>query len=169
MTIQTAKRKQPGKTHRFIVTNVLSEACLSYSLNWDAIDTPEKSVQFWKKIIAKEPSHEQDKECLVVILLNARLKPFGWNIVSIGHVAETIIHPREVLRPCLLGAAYGFLIMHNHPSGNPSPSKSDEVVTRKMIEASTIMQIQLIDHIIIGKPSVGRSEYFSFREAGIIQ
>ncbi|KAB2641318.1 MAG: JAB domain-containing protein, partial [Verrucomicrobia bacterium] len=64
--------------------------------------------------------------------------------------------------------AYGFILIHNHPSGDPSPSRSDESTTRRVVEAANLMQVRFIDHIIIGKPSPGRCAYYSFREAGLI-
>jgi DNA repair protein RadC len=58
--------------------------------------------------------------------------------------------------------------MHNHPSGDPSPSRADEAITRRINEAATLLQIRLIDHVIVGEPSPGRQPYFSFRECGLI-
>jgi DNA repair protein RadC len=62
----------------------------------------------------------------------------------------------------------GFIIVHNHPSGAPSPSEADLRLTRRILDASKIMQLQLIDHVIIGSPAPGRSRYFSFKEGGVI-
>jgi DNA repair protein RadC len=64
--------------------------------------------------------------------------------------------------------AYGFVLIHNHPSGDPSPSKADELITRRLLEAANFMQVCFFDHVIIGKPSPGRLPYYSFREAGIV-
>jgi DNA repair protein RadC len=58
--------------------------------------------------------------------------------------------------------------MHNHPSGDPGPSRADEAITRRINEAATLLQVRLIDHVIIGEPSPGRKPYFSFRECGLI-
>ena len=82
-------------------------------------------------------------------------------------VRESPCHPREILRPVLTAEAFGFALMHNHPSGEPSPSRADEMMTRRMVEASTLMQIRLIDHVVVGEPAPGRSPYYSFREAGL--
>jgi DNA repair protein RadC len=100
--------------------------------------------------------------------MNTRLRPYAWHRVSLGTVSECHCHPREILRPVLAAGAYGFALMHNHPSGEPSPSRSDEAVTRRMVEASALMQIRLVDHVIVGEPAPGRSPYYSFREAGLI-
>ena len=81
---------------------------------------------------------------------------------------EATAHPREIFRPVIAAGAYGFAIMHNHPSGDPSPSRADESITRRIYEAGQLLQIRLIDHVIVGEPSPGRSPYYSFREAGLV-
>jgi len=131
-------------------------------------DTPEKLYRYWLDVIATQPDHEPDKETVVVVLLDARLYPFAWNRVSLGTVAESSCHPREVFRPVIAGGAYAFVLMHNHPSGDPSPSRADEIVTRRMVDAANLLQIPMKDHIIVGRPSPGREGYHSFREAGLI-
>ena len=68
----------------------------------------------------------------------------------------------------LAAAAYGFALMHNHPTGDPSPSRADEMVTRRLNEAADLLQIRFLDHVIVGEHAPGRSPYFSFREAGLI-
>jgi DNA repair protein RadC len=59
-------------------------------------------------------------------------------------------------------------MVHNHPSGDPSPSEADMRLTRRILEASRILQINLLDHVIVGAPAPGRNGYFSFREGGVI-
>ena len=109
------------------------------------------------------------QEQVMVAVLDSRLKHMGTTIVSIGSVNESFAHPREILRPVITRGGYGFILVHNHPSGNPSPSRADETITRQMVEAADLMQIRFLDHVIIGKPSPGRNPYFSFREAGAIR
>ena len=78
-------------------------------------------------------------------------------------------HPRDVLRPALLHSAWGFILVHNHPSGDPSPSDADLRMTRRVREAAEVVGIQFVDHLIIGAPSESRPcPYFSFKEAGIL-
>lgn len=132
------------------------------------LDTPEKVYDFYKAVIATEENFESNKEHIIVIALNARLRLIGYNIVSVGTVSETSAHPREILRPVLLSAASAFHLIHNHPAGNPSPSRNDELVTRRMVEAASLMQLNFLDHVIMGIPSPCRKPYYSFREAGLI-
>ena len=90
------------------------------------------------------------------------------DIVSVGSVNEASAHPREILRPVITRGAYGFVLIHNHPSGDPGPSQADEAITRRLAEASKLMQVCFVDHVIIGRPAPGRAPYFSFREAGLL-
>jgi DNA repair protein RadC len=109
-----------------------------------------------------------DREWLRVVLLNAKQQLIKVATVSQGSVNESLAHPREVFKPAIVLSAYSFIMVHNHPSGDSSPSEADMRLTRRILEASRILQIKLVDHVIIGAPSPGRSSYFSFKEAGVI-
>ena len=108
------------------------------------------------------------KESLRVILLDTKYHLLRIEEVSIGSVNESIAHPREVFRPAIISAAYAVIVVHNHPSGDPSPSQADHSLTRRLSEAAELLQIRLLDHIIIGAPAEGRAAYFSFKEAGVL-
>ena len=157
-----APRYRPGNTNRITVTSVREDACTITT------DTPENLLRFWQEIIATQPDHEPDKESVVVVMMNTRLRPYAWHRVSLGTVSESHCQPREVFRPVIAAGAYGFALMHNHPSGDASPSSSDYSITRRINEAATLLQIRLVDHVIVGEPAPGRSPYYSFREAGMI-
>jgi DNA repair protein RadC len=105
---------------------------------------------------------------LVVFLLDTRYQITSYNLVSLGSLNESIAHPRDVLRPAIVAGAYAFIVMHNHPSGDPSPSQSDHSLTRRLAEAAELMQIKLLDHVIAGEHAPGRQPYFSFKEAGVL-
>lgn len=130
------------------------------------VDGPEQTYYFYKQIVEKDLGYEPEKEHVVVITLGSRMNPTGWHMVSIGGFSEAACHPREVLRPVIVRGATSFILCHNHPSGDPRPSRADEMVTRRLNQAAEIMQISLTDHIIIGDPAPGRAPYFSFRESG---
>ena len=108
------------------------------------------------------------KESLRVILLDSKLRLLRVEQVSLGSLNECLAHPREILRPAVLHNAFAFILVHNHPSGDPSPSDADRRVTIRMAEIAKIMQVTFFDHVILGSPSPGRSPFFSFREAGVI-
>jgi DNA repair protein RadC len=109
-----------------------------------------------------------DRESLRVVLLNAKQHLIKVATVSQGTVNESLAHPREILKPAIVHSAYSFVMVHNHPTGDPSPSEADMRLTRRINEASRILQLQLIDHVIIGAPAPKRNSYFSFKEAGVI-
>jgi DNA repair protein RadC len=108
------------------------------------------------------------KESLRVMLLDTRYHLIGRHEVSLGSVNESIAHPRDVFRPAVVASAYAVIVIHNHPSGDPSPSQSDHSLTRRLAEAAELLQIKLLDHVIIGAPAEGRQPYFSFKEAGVL-
>jgi DNA repair protein RadC len=107
-------------------------------------------------------------EKLVVALMDTRLKHLGTVEISSGHVSETTAHPRDVLRPVISRGVYGFVLLHNHPSGDPTPSRADITFTKTLLEAANLMQLRFLDHVIIGRPDGGRQAYYSFREGGVV-
>jgi len=109
-----------------------------------------------------------DRESLRVVLLNTKQHLIKVCMVSQGSVNESLGHPREIFKPVITHSAYSFILVHNHPSGDASPSEADMRLTRRILEASRILQLQLLDHVIIGAPSPGRNSYFSFKEGGVI-
>jgi DNA repair protein RadC len=127
------------------------------------LDSPELIYEYF----APQLGH-LTQEQLMVAVLDSRLRHIGTNTISLGTVNESPAHPREILRPVITRGAHAFVLVHNHPSGDPSPSRSDEQVTRRLMDAASLMQLRFVDHVIIGRPSAGKSAYFSFREAGIV-
>ncbi|MEM9479983.1 MAG: DNA repair protein RadC [Verrucomicrobiota bacterium] len=108
------------------------------------------------------------KETLRLLLVDTRYRLVRCEDVSLGTINETTAHPREILRPVLVQGAFGFILAHNHPSGDPSPSSADIALTRRIRDAAELLQINFLDHIIIGAPSESHDAYYSFREAGVI-
>jgi DNA repair protein RadC len=109
-----------------------------------------------------------DRESLRVILLDTRFRLITLHEISRGTLNESLAHPREIFKPAITHSAYAFVIVHNHPSGDPSPSEADLRLTRRIAEGARLLQIQLLDHVIIGQPSEGREGYFSFKEAALL-
>jgi DNA repair protein RadC len=108
------------------------------------------------------------QESLRLVLLDTKLRLMRVEEVSMGTLTETSAHPREIFRPAIIHAAYAIVLVHNHPSGDPSPSSADHRLTGRLAEAAKLMQIVLLDHIIIGSPDGGRLPWFSFREIGVL-
>jgi DNA repair protein RadC len=131
-------------------------------------DSPDQIQRFFRTVVEADLCFEPDKEVVVVLCLNARLLLKGWHVVSLGGLTECSCGVREVLRPVLLTGSYGFVLTHNHPSGDPSPSEADRRITRKIDEAASLMNLRFLDHVIVGNPEGGRSPYFSFHEHGFL-
>lgn len=128
-----------------------------------SLDTPELIHDFFGPQL-RHLSQEQ----VVVAVVDTRLRHMGTTVISVGTVSDASAHPREVIRPVITRGAFGFVLIHNHPSGDPSPSRADDELTRRLIEVSKLMQVRFIDHVIIGRPSPGRLPFYSFRAAGIV-
>jgi len=97
------------------------------------------------------------------LYLNTRNKLLYEEIISIGTLTANLVHPREVFAPALEYLAVGLIVAHNHPSGDPAPSKEDIKLTQRLVEAGKIMGIDLLDHIVIGNNS-----FSSLKEMGVI-
>ena len=91
------------------------------------------------------------KEHVVGLYLDSRYKLIHEETLSIGGLNTNTIHPREVFRPALEHNAYALILVHNHPSGDPTPSPEDKITTAKLNQAAEILHIPLLDHLVIGK------------------
>lgn len=101
------------------------------------------------------------QEAFVVIALNAKNLVIEKHLVSLGTVSSALVHPRECFRPLILSSASSCILVHNHPSGDPTPSAEDIKITKQLIGASEIMGIKILDHVIIGDTAL------SLRESGL--
>ena len=106
---------------------------------------------------------EEKKEIFIEICLDTKNQVIKEETISIGSLNANVVHPREVFRTALAESAAHIIVAHNHPSGDPAPSREDIEITRKLVETGSIMGITVLDHVIIGD---GR--HFSMKEAGHI-
>ena len=153
----------PAKAIQLVAAFGLGQRLANERLSRQKLDSPE----LVHDLVAAE-MRTLHKESLRVILLDTRYHLLRMEEVSLGSVNESIAHPRDVFRPAVISSAYAVIVVHNHPSGDPSPSQSDHSLTRRLAEAAELLQIKLLDHIIIGAPAEGRLPYFSFKEAGVL-
>lgn len=105
---------------------------------------------------------QMDRELFCIVNLQADLTPINMNIVSVGSLNEALINPREIFKSAILSNAHSMMLIHNHPSGNLTPSTSDIQTTARMQELGKLMGISLVDHIITGRDG----NYYSFRDKG---
>ncbi|MCG3115683.1 MAG: DNA repair protein RadC [Candidatus Manganitrophus sp. SA1] len=104
------------------------------------------------------------KEIFKIVLLDQKNKIIRDVLVSEGSLTLTVVHPREVFNPAVRDSAASVVFLHNHPSGDPTPSSEDRELTRRLVAAGDLMGIQVLDHLIIGE-----DQYFSFSDAGYIR
>lgn len=114
-------------------------------------------------ILMKEFIGDADREHFVVLCLDTKNQPTCIQVVHIGSLNASIVHPREVLKSALLSNTASILVGHNHPSDNPTPSQEDIEVTERLKEAGKILGIDLLDHLIICSDS-----FISLKEKGYI-
>lgn len=98
-----------------------------------------------------------DREEFVVLLLDAKNAFIGFNVVSVGSLTSSLVHPREVFKPAVLSNAAAMILLHNHPSGDPVPSQEDLHITRRIREIGEVFGIRVLDHVIFGE-----GKYVSF-------
>jgi DNA repair protein RadC len=153
----------PTKALELVAAFGLGERLARETLSKQKLDSPE----LVSELVGPEMRRLRI-ESLRVILLDTRYRLLHIEEVSLGSLNESIAHPREIFRPALTYSAHAVIVVHNHPSGDPSPSQTDHSLTRRLAEAAELLQIKLLDHIIIGAPSEGNPGYFSFKEAGVL-
>ena len=108
-------------------------------------------------------------EAFTVMCINSKNQLIAGGIISIGIQDTCLCHPREVFREAISRNAVAVILVHNHPSGDPTPSAEDISITRQLVQAGQIVGIKVMDHIIIGRPSPDRPRAFlSIRESGIV-
>ncbi len=107
--------------------------------------------------------NERDVEQFVALHLDTGNRVRSIHVVSTGIVNASLVHCREVFRAAIVNGAARMIVLHNHPSGSPTPSKEDVSITEKLVEAGEIIGIKVLDHII-----VGGSTYYSFADEGRI-
>ena len=136
---------------------MIKEDTVEYS---DTIKSPCDVAALAREVLGM---HEMAEENFIILCLNTKNKIAGVHPVSIGSLNASIVHPREVFKAALLNNANGIICLHNHPSGDPEPSRDDIEITHRLVNAGNILGIKVFDHVIIGD---GR--YISLKEQGTI-
>jgi DNA repair protein RadC len=108
--------------------------------------------------VLRDAVHER----FIVVLLDGRHRVLRHEVVSQGTLTASLVHPREVFRPALREAAAALVLVHNHPSGDPTPSREDREVTERLARAGEILGIRVLDHVIVAERG-----YCSLREEGV--
>jgi len=126
------------------------------------LETPEAVAD-----LMREDARLLPLETFKVILLNTRRRYLGVQKISDGTLDTLLVHPREVFKPAIAANAAAIILLHNHPSGDPTPSEADIKVTRDLIRAGQLLKIEVLDHVILGRATEERpKDYISLRELG---
>lgn len=126
------------------------------------LDSPDRVAD-----LLREENRGYQVENLQVVLLNTRRRLIRVEAISQGTLDTLLVHPREVFKSAINAGAASIILVHNHPSGDPTPSEADIKVTRDLIRAGQLLKIEVVDHIILGKANSERlCDYVSLRELG---
>lgn len=151
---EESEKHLPRKRVDIVSLRLVKEKSLMYK--YRAIRSPENAYQLFKQFLG-----ELDREYFVVMALDVKNQPTSINICHIGSLNASIVHPREVLKTAILSNAASILILHNHPSGQATPSPEDIEVTNRLAKACDLMGIDLLDHLVVGDDS-----FISLKEKG---
>jgi DNA repair protein RadC len=127
-------------------------------------NTPERVSNIMTAILNNEDEVDRKKEHFWAIGTNVKLRIEYIDLVSLGTLSETVVHPREVFRYAIMKGVSSLILVHNHPSGDLTPSEQDEETTKKLKQAGDIIGINVMDHIIID----GEGNYYSFDQRKLL-
>lgn len=122
-------------------------------------ETPEDVAKYFAPILIHE-----SKEHFMIALLNAKRQLLATPTISVGCISSAIVHPREVFEETLKYPCVFIILVHNHPSGDPEPSRQDISITRKLVKSGKILDVPVLDHVIIGE-----KRYCSMKKLGYIR
>ncbi|NLM69790.1 MAG: DNA repair protein RadC [Firmicutes bacterium] len=149
----------PAKAARVIAAFELTKRLSNSSLEVrEVIRSPQDAAD-----IVMDEMSLLDREHFVILMLNTKHAVIAKKVVSIGHLNASLVHPRELFKDVIKKSSAAVILVHNHPSGDPTPSEDDIRVTQRLCEAGRLLGISVLDHIVIGDKS-----YVSFREQGLI-
>jgi len=127
------------------------------------INSPEKASSYFHSVM----DEIYDKEAFVVAFLNTKNRVIDHEVVSVGTINSSIVHPREVFRNAIINKANSVILCHNHPSGDLTPSTEDINITRRLKETGNLLGIKVLDHLIIS--GINQSEVYSFQAKGVLE
>ena len=149
------KKEASAKRINVISLKIVKEGSILYDVR--RLSTPSEAAGLGKRFL-----EDLDREQVIVCCLDNKNQPVSINVVSVGILNSSLVHPREVFKTAILSNAASIILFHNHPSGDPEPSQEDITITARIKNAGNILGIELLDHIIIGS---GES-FCSLKERG---
>lgn len=149
-------RRIPSKRVNIVSVKLFKESSVLYEPRY--VNSPQDAAKLVEEFLA-----HSDREKVVAVCLDVKHQPTVISTISVGTLNSSLVHPREVFKIAILSNASSIILVHNHPSGDLTPSKDDLVVTERLKESGTLLGIDLLDHIIVGHGD----RYLSFREQGL--
>jgi len=122
---------------------------------------PVRSPRDVSALVMEEMRH-LDREQFRIVLLDTKNHVLGVRTVSVGSLSSSIVHPREIFKEAIARSSAAIILVHNHPSGDPTPSREDVEVTRRLMEAGRLLGIEVLDHVVVGD-----NKYVSLKETGM--
>lgn len=147
----------PAKRVNVVSVKLVRESSVMYEPRY--VNTPQDAARLVEEFLVYS-----DREKVVAICLDVKNQPTAISTISMGTLNSSLVHPREVFKTAILSNAAGFILAHNHPSGDLTPSKDDMTATKRLQEVGELIGIDLLDHIIVGDGK----RYTSFREQGLM-
>lgn len=111
------------------------------------------------RLLQKAAAAPMEREAFIACMLDSRHQLLAVQVISVGSLQSSVVHPREVFRAAVACGAAAIVVAHNHPSGDPSPSSEDQAITDRLKEVGTLLGIHVLDHLIIGA-----TRFYSFSE-----
>ncbi|MFD2443704.1 RadC family protein [Bacillus sp. CGMCC 1.16607] len=153
---EVKKKHQAAKRINIVSLKLVRESSILYKNR--KITSPEDAYNLLKEFLVDE-----DRERFVVVSLDTKNQPTAINICHVGSLNASLVHPREVMKSAILSNAASIIVGHNHPSQDPTPSKEDCEVTKRLVEAGRIIGIDVLDHLVVCE-----EKFVSLKEKGYI-
>ena len=146
------------------------EACAAYcEITRPQIREPEEAAAILRPLIMAA-SDGGKQETFIVILLDTKKRIIGSpRVATLGLLDRSLVHPREIFRAAVRDGAASVIVAHNHPSGDPTPSEQDIIITRRLVEAGKLLGIPVVDHLILGRKEPDVSGYVSLRDKAYLE
>ena len=152
---KSTEREEGRRIETLRVSVVRERSPLTYSLAG-----PTDAAKAARELIG----HDLDREVSGILVVDTRNRVTAMHIVSIGSLNRSLVHPREVFKAAILSSAAAVIAFHNHPSGDPSPSREDIALTKRLVDAGELLGIQVLDHLVLGDEGA----FVSFKERNLL-
>lgn len=162
-------RRNPETLNLVMDYAAVMEACAAYcEVKRPPIRDPETAAAVLRPFLTAATGGDK-QEAFVVVLLDTKNRMIGGpRVATLGLLDMSPAHPRETFREAVRDGAARIILAHNHPGGDPTPSKEDIDITRRLVEAGKILGVPVVDHLILGRAEPGAAGFVSLREKNLV-